>query len=50
VTLPVFRGGTYTVENLNAVNAKDHFGLTGHIHEEIFNLHDGDAVRIKIAD
>jgi hypothetical protein len=48
VTLPIFREGTYAVENLNPVDAREHFGLTGHIHKEISNLPDGATVEIKI--
>ena len=50
VTLPIFREGTYTVENLNPVNAKFHFGLSGSIHEQIRELPDGAKVEIKIVD
>lgn len=48
--LPIFREGTYTVENLNPVDAKEHFGLTGHMHKEISNLPDGTTVKIKIVE
>jgi hypothetical protein len=50
VTLPVFREGTYTVENLNPVDAREHFALTGHIHEEIAGLQDGDKAEIKFVE
>jgi Domain of unknown function (DUF1851) len=48
--LPIFREGTYAVENLNPVDAREHFGLTGHIHKEIPNLLDGATVEIKIVE
>jgi hypothetical protein len=50
VTLPVFREGAYAAENLNPVDAKQHFGLTGSIHKQISSLQDGDTVRLKILD
>jgi hypothetical protein len=49
-TLPIFREGTYTVDNLRPINAREHFGVTGYIHRQVFNLRDGDSVRIKIVD
>ena len=48
VTLPIFLGGTYTVENLNPVDAKEHFGLTALVHKQIRDAKDGDQIRIKI--
>jgi len=48
--LPIFREGTYTVENLKPVDAREHFGLTGRIHNEISNLPDGATVGIKIVE
>jgi len=48
VTLPIFIGGTYTVENLNPVPAREHFGWTGEFHKKISHLKDGDKVRIRI--
>ena len=48
VTLPVFVDGTYTVENLNPVPAKEHFGLTGEIHKNLSHLQDGDTVSIRV--
>jgi hypothetical protein len=50
VTLPIFVGGGYTVENLNPVPAHEHFGLTGELHKQIYHLKDGDQVRIRIAN
>jgi hypothetical protein len=50
VTLPIFREGTYTVENLNPVDAREHFRLTGHIHKEISSLPEGAAVKIKVVE
>jgi hypothetical protein len=46
VTLPVFKEGTYEVPNLNPVDARDHFAVTGRIHREIRHLPDGAQVRI----
>jgi len=48
VTLPVFREGTYEVSNMNPVNAREHFALTGHILQEIRELPDGAQVRINV--
>ena len=48
VTLPVFKEGTYEVSNLNPVNAREHFALTGHVHREIRELPDGAQVRINV--
>ena len=50
VTLPIFREGTYAVENLKPVDAREHFALTGHIHKEISNLPDGAAVTCKVVE
>ena len=48
VRLPIFAEGTYTIENLNPVPAKEHFGLTGELHKQIRHLKDGDKVRLRI--
>jgi hypothetical protein len=50
VTLPIFAEGTYTVENLNPVWAKEHFELTGALHQKILHLQDGDKVRLTIVE
>ena len=48
--LPIFREATYAVENLNPVDASEHFRLTGHIHKEISELPDGATVKVKIVE
>jgi hypothetical protein len=48
VTLPIFAEGTYDVSNLNPVPAKDHFSVTGHIHNEIRSLPNGAKVKINV--
>ena len=48
VTLPIFSEGTYSVDNLNVVPAKSHFGLTGHLHQQIAELPSGTKVQIKV--
>jgi Domain of unknown function (DUF1851) len=49
-TLPIFREGAYTVENLNPVDAREHFGLTGYIHKQVSQIPDGATVRVKIVE
>ncbi len=41
IILPIFAEGQYSVENLVPVSARDHFGVTGHIHREIANAPQG---------
>lgn len=48
VTLPVFKEGIYDVSNLNPVNAREHFALTGHLLQEIRALPDGAKVRLNV--
>lgn len=48
VTLPVFKDGSYEVSDLNPVNAREHFTLTGHVLQEIRELPDGTQVRINV--
>jgi hypothetical protein len=48
VTLPIFAEGKYEVANFNVVPAREHFGLTAHIHREIQSLPDGSNVRIVV--
>jgi Domain of unknown function (DUF1851) len=50
VRLPIFREGTYTADNLRRINAREHFGLTGRIHQQIHDLPDGTEVNIKLVD
>ena len=49
VTLPVFEEGTYDVENLNAVPAKEHFAITGQVLREIRGFPNGAKVKLDIA-
>jgi len=49
VTLPVFKEGSYEVSNLNPVNGREHFAMTGHILQEIRELPDGAQVRVNVA-
>jgi len=48
VRLPIFKEGKYEVDNLNAVPAKEHFRITGFVHEKIKNLPDGAQVKISV--
>ena len=45
---PVFAEGTYDVSNFNVVPAKEHFGLSGHLHREIQSVPDGSKVRVRV--
>ena len=49
VTLPVFAEGKYQVANLNPVPAKEHFGVTGHIHQQIQSLPDETQINLQVA-
>jgi hypothetical protein len=48
VMLPVFEEGTYEVSNLNPIDAREHFALTGYLLQEIRELPGGARVRINI--
>ena len=48
VTLPVFAEGKYEIANLNPVPAKEHFGITGHIHQQIQSLPDGAQIDLQV--
>jgi Domain of unknown function (DUF1851) len=48
VTPPIFKEGTYTVGNLNPVDAREHFGWMGILHRQICDLPDGSKVHIKV--
>jgi hypothetical protein len=50
VILPVFKEGTYSTDNLNAVRIGEHFGLTGELHKQIRDLPDGSTVQLKVVD
>lgn len=46
VILPIFKEGKYEISNLNPVPAKEHFGITGTIHQQIKDLPDGTHVKV----
>lgn len=48
VTLPVFAEGKYEVSNLNPVQTKEHFAVTGHIHKKIQSLPEGAQIRLNV--
>jgi hypothetical protein len=48
VILPIFKEGTFEVENFNPVPAEQHFEMTGEIHRQIHAIPDGQKVEIKI--
>jgi hypothetical protein len=48
VTLPVFAEGTYEVDNLNPVRAREHFALTGGIHKDLQSYPDGSKVKLTV--
>jgi len=46
-TLPVFAEGSFSVENMYPLDAKEHFSLTGRVMQQIQSLPDGAQVSIK---
>jgi hypothetical protein len=48
VTLPIFAEGKYEVDNLNPVNAREHFVLTGGIHKDLQSYPDGSKVKLAV--
>lgn len=48
VTFPAFAEGKYEVDNLNPVQAQEHFALAGHILNEVKSLPDGTKVKINV--
>jgi hypothetical protein len=48
VTLPIFAEGRYEVDNLNPVPAREHFALTGGIHEDLQAYPDGTKVKLTV--
>ncbi|ESQ82979.1 hypothetical protein AEAC466_15855 [Asticcacaulis sp. AC466] len=48
--LPIFKGGTYNVENCFVVSAREWFTLAGSIHEQVCDVPDGSQVKMKIVD
>jgi hypothetical protein len=49
-TLPVFAEGSFSVENMLPLSAKEHFGVTGHVMQQIQSFPDGTEVSIKIVE
>lgn len=47
-TLPVFAEGSFSVENMFQIDAKEHFGVTGQIMKQIRALPNGARVSIKV--
>ena len=45
--LPIFREGTYTIDNLRPMSAKEHFVITGGLHKAIQDVPDGAKVQFK---
>ena len=48
--LPIFKGGTYTVDNAFVVPVREWLSLTGSMHEQMRDVPDGAQVRIQITD
>jgi len=48
VIQPIFAECKYEVFNINPVDAKEHFGLTGDIHRQIQELPDGASVKFTV--
>jgi hypothetical protein len=48
-TLPVF-GGDYSGENRIAMSCQDHFGVTGHLHQNIEHLPKGEAIKLAVTN
>jgi hypothetical protein len=46
--LPVFAEGSFSIENMYPVVAAEHFSLSGHLHESIRQLPDGQHVRVTV--
>jgi hypothetical protein len=49
-TLPVFNEGSFSVENMYPLSAKEHFSFTGHVIKQIQTLSDGTPVSFKIEE
>lgn len=47
-TLPVFSDGSFSVDNMHALDAREHFGFTGEVMRQIQALPDGAQVTIKV--
>jgi hypothetical protein len=48
--LPVFEGGTYPVENVFVVSAREWLIFTASMHEQLRKIPDGSQVRTKFVD
>ena len=48
LTYPIFAEGKYEVANIRVVPAREHFSLSGDLHEQIARLPDGGKVRITV--
>ncbi len=46
--LPIFKGGTYSVENAFVLSAREWLVWTGEAHERVRDLPDGAQVQVKI--
>ncbi len=46
-TLPIFAEGSFSVENMHPLSAKEHFSFTGHVMQKIQSLPDGAKISIK---
>jgi hypothetical protein len=46
--LPVFADGDFSVENMHAISASEHFTISGQVHESIRGAADGSTVQITI--
>ena len=50
ITLPVFGEGSFSIESMYPIDAKEHFGVTGNIMKQIQALPDGSKVSIKMVE
>ncbi len=48
--LPVFEGGTYSVDNTFVVSAGEWLSHTGEVHQQLAALPDGTRVQLKVID
>jgi hypothetical protein len=48
--LPVFEGGTYSVENVFVISAREWLTFTASMHEQLREIPDGSQVTIKFVD
>lgn len=45
---PVFAEGKYEVDNFAVVPAREHFALSGDLHQQLAGLADGQKVRLQV--